>query len=145
MSYMDAPAPDATVLIVDDDPDVRMTLKMHLELEHVSVVGEAADGFEAIQIAQWQKPRVVVLDDRMPFLNGSVAAPEIRSAAPGTILVAFSALYSSAMGVPQWADAIVEKDDVSQLIHLLRSLPPAKKISTKTTVRGPRDTEGIGR
>jgi DNA-binding NarL/FixJ family response regulator len=70
------------VLLADDHAVVRQAIRLLLEREGISVVGEAADGFEALRLARELAPDIVVLDRVMPSLNGLDAAREIRSACP---------------------------------------------------------------
>lgn len=65
------------LLLADDHLIVRQGLKTMLEHEGFSVVGEADDGREAVQLAQTKHPDVAVLDLAMPGLNGVDAAREI--------------------------------------------------------------------
>jgi DNA-binding NarL/FixJ family response regulator len=72
------------VLIADDHPLIRQGLKTLLEQHGFTVVGEAADGREATQLAQELEPDVAVLDLAMPLLNGLDAAREIIRASRRT-------------------------------------------------------------
>ncbi len=72
------------VLIADDHPLIRQGLKTLLEQHGFTVVGEAADGREATQLAQELEPDVAVLDLAMPLLNGLDAAREITRASRRT-------------------------------------------------------------
>jgi DNA-binding NarL/FixJ family response regulator len=72
------------VLLADDHQLVRQGLRAILEREGFKVVGEAANGQEAIQLAQKFHPDVAVLDLAMPLLNGLDAAREIQRASPNT-------------------------------------------------------------
>ena len=72
------------VLLADDHLIVRQGLKALLEREGIKVVGEAADGHEAVRLAQALRPDVAVLDLAMPLLNGLEAAREILHASPRT-------------------------------------------------------------
>ena len=72
------------VLLADDHQLVRQGLRALLEREGFKVVGEAANGQEAIQLAQKFHPDVAVLDLAMPLLNGLDAAREIQRALPNT-------------------------------------------------------------
>jgi len=72
------------VLLADDHLIVRQGLKALLEREGFKVVGEAADGHEAVRLAQALRPDVAVLDLAMPLLNGLEAAREILRISPRT-------------------------------------------------------------
>ena len=59
-----------TVIIVDDEPITRMDLSDMLQELDFHVVGEAADGFDAIELCRTKHPDVVLMDVKMPiFLN----------------------------------------------------------------------------
>ena len=73
-----------TVLLADDHQIFRQGLRVLLERERFDVVGEAADGREAVQLAERLKPDVVVLDFVMPLLNGLDAATQIQRVSPAT-------------------------------------------------------------
>lgn len=108
-----------TILIVDDDPDVRLAVRTVCELEGFEVVGEAADGNEAIAMVQTLSPQVVVLDYMMPNMNGELAAGVIRAVAPDSRILAFSAIIRSQ---PPWSDAYLDKNDIDRLPEALKSL-----------------------
>lgn len=72
------------ILLAEDHLIVRQGLRALLEREGFMVVGEAADGREAVRLAQDLHPDVVVLDLAMPSLNGVDAAKEILHASPRT-------------------------------------------------------------
>jgi DNA-binding NarL/FixJ family response regulator len=71
-----------TVLLADDHPVFRQGLRALLERERFDVVGEAADGFEAIAMAERLHPQIVVIDLAMPALNGIDAVREIVKRTP---------------------------------------------------------------
>lgn len=75
------------VLLADDHAVVRSGVKLLLELEGFEVVGQAADGLEAVRLARDLKPEIAVLDRSMPLLNGVEAAKEIKLASPDTRLI----------------------------------------------------------
>ena len=72
------------VLLADDHLIVRQGLRMLLEKERYEVVGEAADGHEAIQLARDLQPDVAVLDVEMPRLNGLDVLRELIRISPRT-------------------------------------------------------------
>jgi len=65
------------VLIADDDPIIRLDLRMTLEGAGYEVVGEAGDGIEAVKICEMNRPDVVLMDIQMPLFNGLRAAKMI--------------------------------------------------------------------
>ncbi|MGI6109237.1 MAG: ANTAR domain-containing response regulator [Eubacteriaceae bacterium] len=67
-----------SVAIVDDNPAVRMDLRQLFSEWQYNVVGEAAEGFGAIELCRRQHPDVVLLDLKMPLLDGLSAAKIIR-------------------------------------------------------------------
>jgi two-component system, response regulator PdtaR len=80
------------VLIAEDESLIRLDLKEMLQEEGYEVVGEAGDGETAVRLAEELKPNLVVLDVKMPVLDGISAAERIARAriAPVLILTAFS-------------------------------------------------------
>ncbi|HEY1269645.1 MAG TPA: sigma-54 dependent transcriptional regulator [Candidatus Binatia bacterium] len=68
---------DETILVVDDDPDIREILKDRLESMHYRVL-EAGDGVEGLEIIEKQSPRLVFLDIEMPGMDGLKVLEEIR-------------------------------------------------------------------
>jgi DNA-binding NarL/FixJ family response regulator len=89
-----APAPRIRVMIVDDHAVVRQGLRTFLELnEDITVVGEAADGAQAVETAGRNRPDVVLLDVVMPVMDGVTAAGKILACSPNSkilILTSFS-------------------------------------------------------
>ena len=62
------------VVIADDEPITRMDLKELLAEEGYQVVGEAADGFDAVEVCKQCRPDLVLMDIKMPLLDGLSAA-----------------------------------------------------------------------
>ena len=76
------PEPCSGVLLADDHQLVRQGLRALLEAAGHTVVGEAADGREALALVRELSPAVLVLDISMPLLNGLEVAREIARSAP---------------------------------------------------------------
>jgi two-component system, NarL family, response regulator NreC len=72
------------IVLADDHVLVRQGLRSLLEREGLQVIGEAADGREAVQRVQALKPDIVIMDISMPMLNGLDAAREISKSFPKT-------------------------------------------------------------
>ena len=71
------------VIIADDHLVVRLGLKEMLDGEpDFELVGEAANGVEAVDLANWRKPDVVLMDLRMPELDGATAIAQIKARNP---------------------------------------------------------------
>jgi CheY-like chemotaxis protein len=124
------------VLLVDDLSDIRLVMRLLLEADgRAEVVGEAADGAEAIRLTRELRPDAVVLDLRMPGMDGISALPLIRNASPGTVVVALSALPVG----PMTDEAIdlgatyVRKPDLRRVVNLVGALSPVRPEPPKPT------------
>ncbi|HEY2097376.1 MAG: two-component system, NarL family, response regulator LiaR [Pseudonocardiales bacterium] len=85
------------VLIVDDHSVVRQGLRMFLKLDaELEVVGEAANGAEAIQMARALTPDVVLMDLLMPGTDGIAATQRIRAEVPNTEVLALTSVLEDA-------------------------------------------------
>ena len=80
------------VVIAEDEALIRLDLREMLEEEGFEVVAEAGDGEEAVQLAEEHRPDLVVMDVKMPRMDGISAAERIAAArlAPVVMLTAFS-------------------------------------------------------
>ncbi len=86
------PPSPRTVLIAEDEALIRMDLAEMLTEEGYDVVGQAGDGARAIELAEELRPDLVILDVKMPVLDGIAAAERIagQRIAPVVILTAFA-------------------------------------------------------
>ena len=116
-----------TVLVVDDEPDMREVVRTLLELGGFEVVGEAATGVDAVRCFEElpEPPAAVVLDERMPDLGGIETAVKLLALSPNQVIVLFSAALTPDVveralnvGVLQ----CVDKLEVARLPRVLRVL-----------------------
>ncbi|WP_429841837.1 ANTAR domain-containing response regulator [Brevibacillus sp. FIR094] len=75
------------IMVVDDEPIIRMDLREMLENEGYLVVAEAKNGEEAVEQAHRHKPDLIIMDVKMPVLNGIKASGIIRSFSDSSILL----------------------------------------------------------
>lgn len=104
------------ILVVDDDPEIRHLLMTLFEIDGFHVVGEASDGVEAVPLALKHEPDFVILDYRMPRMNGPKTAEVLRGIIPHAKIVAFSAMLDAK---PPWADAYLNKERIIEMTPLL--------------------------
>jgi two-component system response regulator NreC len=76
-----------SILLADDHPLFLQGLRAQLEKDGFTVVGEGANGMEAIKLAEKFRPDIVILDFSMPRLNGLDAAKEIRRVSPRSKMI----------------------------------------------------------
>ena len=124
-----------TCLIVDDHEVVREGLRLSLSRsENIRVVGEAADGEAAVTLARRRKPNVVILDVRMPGMDGLAAAKEITSEIPETAVLMFTAFAERSLltrGLESGAKGYILKEAPHQtIVQPSRRWPMATATST---------------
>ncbi len=76
-----------TVLIAEDEAIIRLDLKEMLEEEGLQVVGEAADGEAAVRLAEERHPNLVIMDIKMPGMDGLAAAERLAENGESAILI----------------------------------------------------------
>jgi DNA-binding NarL/FixJ family response regulator len=114
------------VMLVDDQELIRLGFRMVLEAQDdLQVIGEAADGAQAIREAARLEPDVILMDVRMPNLDGIAATERIVAATPDTRIVilttfdldeyAFAALRAGASGF------LLKDAQVSELVAAVRA------------------------
>ena len=82
---------DVRVLVVDDTDHVRKMLAEMLELDGFEVVGEAGSGVAAVDLVETTNPDVIVMDYKMPEMDGLEAAKSIRATPPDQAIVLYTA------------------------------------------------------
>ena len=133
-------APAIRVLIVDDQPLIRSALRALLEdSEDIDVVGDASDGVEAVRAVATSRPNVVLMDIRMPHMDGIVATGEIRRAHPSTevvILTTFDEDGYALNAVRAGAAGFLLKDgDADDLIRGIRLAASGESLVAPATLR----------
>jgi NarL family two-component system response regulator LiaR len=121
------------VLIVDDHSVVRQGLRMFLKLDaELEVVGEAANGAEAIQMARALTPDVVLMDLLMPGTDGIAATQRIRAEVPNTEVLALTSVLddASVVGAVQ-AGAIGYLLKDTQAEQLCKAIKAAAKVQVQ--------------
>jgi DNA-binding NarL/FixJ family response regulator len=85
------PPREFRVLVVDDTSSLRTEMRYMLEDAGLTVVGEGSHGAEGVMLARELRPDVVLMDVRMPILDGIAATSYIRRELPDTRVIVFSA------------------------------------------------------
>lgn len=132
----------ARILIVDDHPIARKSIRSILASESFLICGEAKDGKEAIAKVVELKPDLVLLDISMPVMNGIQAAYQIRRIAPATKIVFFTNHDIPAVveATRDLGDSFVPKSDANALLiptlnRLIFGLNPIPQIPRRMAVR----------
>ncbi|MDP9067379.1 MAG: response regulator transcription factor [Actinomycetota bacterium] len=92
-------AENLSVIVIDDDQDVRLVMKLAFEVDgrfDVIALGESAD--DAVALTAAHQPDAIVLDVRMPDVDGLTVLPSIRREAPDAKVMLFSVLDEELMG-----------------------------------------------
>jgi DNA-binding NarL/FixJ family response regulator len=114
------------VVIADDHPLVRSSLRRALEETGIVVVGEAADGLHAMRLAERHRPTVVVMDMCMPDGSGLLATKRIMRLCPSTAVLILTMLSDAAAmqaAKDAGASGFVSKDsDLSEIVDAVRDL-----------------------
>ena len=116
------------VVIADDETIVRMDIREILEANGYDVVGEASDGIDAVELCRQQNPDLVLLDIKMPLMDGLSAAKQIHET-NGNVAIVILTAYND----ERFIDKAAEYGSVGYVVKPLneRSLIPAIKIALK--------------
>ena len=118
------------VVVADDHPIVRSGIVALLQdADDIEVVGQASDGCAAVTVALAERPDVVLMDLRMPVLDGDAATAEILAADPG-IRVLILTTYES-------DDQILAAIEAGATGYLLKAAPESEILAgVRATARG---------
>lgn len=136
------------VLLADDADDIRLLLRLNLKTEvGFDVVGEAADGAQAVALAEQLQPDAVVLDLSMPVMDGLQAIPELLRVCPGVRIVVLSGFDESRMkdtALQRGAHAYLEKGQaISALVAELSRLFPDHGLGHEAAPADPESDGGL--
>ena len=147
---------DITVLIVDDQPLMLHALKTFIENEDgVSVVGTAEDGEAAVEAAKALEPDLVLMDIKMPRLNGIEATRKIVSEIPGTRVLALTTFSTLDYVVPALragaAGYLVKDARPDEILAAIRNAmddslplsPSVVRLMARQVIGGVLDTQAV--
>ena len=128
------------VLLVDDDALVRAGLRMILSSsEEMEVVGEAADGTDAVAATQAHRPDVVLMDIRMPGMDGITATSALRRLATPPhviVLTTFQADEHVVSALRAGADGFLLKDtDPAEIVRAVRLVAAGEAMLSPSVTR----------
>lgn len=107
--------PPVHVLIVDDNAELRATLRSILSMLDYTVAGEAENGAKAIALVQQLKPDIIVMDVSMPGMDGITAAREIQAVQPTPVILL------TAMDTPELVEKARDAGVVAYLVKPLEA------------------------
>ena len=121
-----------TVLLVDDHLTLlQITMNFLGKEKDIVVVGTAAEGLEAIELAQELRPEIVVLDMALPDMSGLDVIPRFRQAIPELGIIALTGIGMEGyrkLALRVGADEFVEKADVNaELLPAIRHVAQEKR------------------
>jgi len=131
------------ILLVDDHAMVRQGLRGILDgYQDLQVIGEAADGHEAVELAQALSPDVVVMDVNLPKIDGVEATKLIKAQRPSTVVIGLSVHQASQiqhMFKEAGAAGYVTKDAAADSLHeaiISATGPSGLAVSAKENLAG---------
>jgi len=128
--HTEAVEPRPRLVIAEGDPVDRAMLREYLESEEMEVLSEAGDGAEAVSLVLRDHPDVVVMDVRMPSVDGLRAASRIHVASPDTQVVLLSSEPSEdvahdAEGLGVYL--VIDKDEPTLIIDAVKGAVALKR------------------
>ena len=115
------------ILLADDHNIVRQGLRALLQSEpHFRLVGEAADGIEAVRLAERLKPDVLITDIMMPGLNGLEVARQVSRSLPNTRIIILSMYTNDAYVIEAFKNGalgyVLKDSEASDLIQAVKEV-----------------------
>jgi CheY-like chemotaxis protein/anti-sigma regulatory factor (Ser/Thr protein kinase) len=132
------------VLLVDDVVEVRRLVRTSLRFRGgFEVVGEAADGAEAVRLAEQLRPDVVVLDLGLPDIAGQEVLSHVRERSPASKVVVFSGLETvdRAWLADNAAGFVLKDADLGYLVDLLESV--GRTVDNEAVIDLPHDLSSV--
>jgi DNA-binding NarL/FixJ family response regulator len=122
------------VVIVDDHPIVRLTLRLALQTAHdITVVGEAADGEEALRVCGELHPDVVLMDLRLPRLDSIETIRALMRQEPASQVLVYTAEYNAQLiGEALAAGAcgyVLKQGELAELLVAIRAVQQRQQTS----------------
>jgi DNA-binding NarL/FixJ family response regulator len=115
-----------SVVVVDDVMTVRLMLRRFIERDgRLSIVGEATNGREAIEVVTRERPDAVILDQEMPEMTGTQALPELAAIVPRAVIVMYSSdprPETRELAFEAGADACFGKDPITDMLDAVVEL-----------------------
>ena len=128
------------VLLVDDEEEIRTGISRKIDWEAVgfSLVGEAGNGEEALELAEQLRPDVVLTDIKMPFMDGLELCRRLRQSLPAAKLVVFSgfddfeyARQAVGMGVSEYILKPINAPELMEVLNKLRELLDRQRLERR--------------
>jgi DNA-binding NarL/FixJ family response regulator len=112
-------SPPATVLLCEDSEELRIVMRVSLERDNdIRVIAEAGDGPSAVELASRERPEVIVLDLKVPGMDGHELLQRLRAVTPGAGVVLYSGERPSAM--------VALANEFSDVFAVSKTAPPGE-------------------
>jgi two-component system, NarL family, response regulator len=111
------------ILVVDDHPDARITVRLKLEREGIFEIGEAGDGRSALEAIRADAPAVAIVDFRMPGMDGVELTRRIKQEFPDVDVIGLTAFDDPWMRdemLQAGASETLLKSEMGELVEALK-------------------------